>query len=263
MTHTPYGYLIVSGIAVSDAVKAQQVRALFQEYVAGASLQRIADSNGIPRNHASLGRMIENKRYMGDSFYPAIIDENIWSEAQTERKRRAEQLGRNKNYFALDKTKISPFWGIVFCSDCGREFRRYSDKGIERWKCRYLAKGKVVCRTMITEDLLETAFMRVLDRLDHDTIAVKPQLEPVTIKEQLSDPFEQAEYIYSISKVDDFDYMTDKLLTALMNKPTGFDGGFMRRIIKSIKITDNTATFELINHITIREELNIWQLERS
>ena len=46
---------------------------------------------------------------MGDAFYPAIIDMEIWDEAQSERKRRAEQLGRNKNYFALDKTKISPF----------------------------------------------------------------------------------------------------------------------------------------------------------
>ena len=64
--------------------------------------------------------------------------------------------------------------------------------------------------------------------------------------------------MYSILAVDDFDYMTDKLLTALMDKPTGFDGDFMRRIIKCIKVaTDNTATLEFINHNMIREELNI------
>ena len=80
----------------------------------------------------------------------------------------------------------------------------------------------------------------------------------VAIKSQFSDPFEQAEYLYSIAKVDDFEYMTDKLLTALMDKPTGFDGDFMRRIIERIKVaTDNTATFEFINHNMIREELNI------
>jgi len=43
-----------------------------------------------------------------------------------------------------------------------------------------------------------------------------------------------------------------------MDKPTGFDGDFMRRIIERIKVaTDNTATFEFINHNMIREELNI------
>ena len=41
-----------------------------------------------------------------------------------------------------------------------------------------------------------------------------------------------------------------------MDKPSGFDGDFMRRIIKSIKVaTDNTATFEFLNNKTIREEL--------
>ena len=260
MAYTPYGYLIASGVAVSDAVKAQQVKLLFQEYVGGASLQTIAENNGIPRRHASLGRMIEDKRYIGDSFYPTIVDGDIWSEAQAERKRRAEQLGRNKNYFAVDKTKISPFWGILFCADCGSVFRRYADKGNERWKCsRHLVKGKINCRSsIVTEDLFKAAFMRVLGKLDLDEIEVKPKLEPVAIKQQFSDPFEQAEYLYFILAVDDFDYMTDKLLTALMDKKAGFDGDFMRRIVKCIKVaTDNTATFEFINHNMIREELNI------
>ena len=100
--------------------------------------------------------------------------------------------------------------------------------------------------------------MRVLGKLDLDEIAVKPTFVPVAIKQQFSDPFEQAEYLYSIAKVDDFEYMTDKLLTALMDKKAGFDSDFMRRIVKSIKVaTDNTATFEFINHNMIREELNI------
>jgi site-specific DNA recombinase len=181
--------------------------------------------------------MIEDKRYIGDSFYPAVIDENIWNKAQTERKHRTEQMGRNKNYFASDKTKLSPFWGIAFCGDCGSEFRRYADKGNERWKCsRYLIKGKIVCKSpIITENLFEAAFMRALDRIDLDEIAVKPKLEPIELNQPFLDPFEQAEYLYSISMVDDFDFMTDKLLTALKDRPTRFDGAFMRRIIKSIK----------------------------
>ena len=69
------------------------------------------------------------QKLCADGRIANAVEGDIWSEAQAERKRRAEQLGRNKNYFAVDKTKISPFWGIVFCADCGREFRRYADKG--------------------------------------------------------------------------------------------------------------------------------------
>ena len=258
MAHTPYGYFIASGVALIDEEKAEHVKVLFQAYLSGASLQSIANNTGIPRKHVSLGRMIEDKRYIGDSFYPAIIDKEILVEAQDERKRRAEQLGRNKNYFALDKTKISPFWGIMLCDNCGSEFRRYADKGNERWKCsRYFVKNRVTCKSaMIKEDLMEAAFMRVLGKIDLDEISVKPKLNIVAIKQHFSDPFEQAEYLYSISKVDDFEFLTDKLLTALKEKPTGFDGDFMRRIIKCIKVaTDNIATFEFLNSKTIREEL--------
>jgi len=73
---------------------------------------------------------------------------------------------------------------ILFYADCGREFRRYADKGNERWKCsRYLVKGKINCRSsIVTEDLFKAAFMRVLGKLDLDEIEVKPKLEPVANK---------------------------------------------------------------------------------
>ena len=260
MTHTPYGYYIKDGSAVLDAVKAKQVKVLFQEYVAGASLQTIADNIGIPRKHASIGRMIEDKRYIGDGFYPAIVGRDIWNRAQTERARRTEKFGRNKNYFALDKTKISPFWGLVYCTECGSEFRRYAGKDREHWRCsRYVVKGKINCRSFkVSENLFEDAFIRMIDRIDLNEIAVKPKLEPVTIKQQFSDPIKQAEYLYSTVKVDDFDYITDKLLTVLKDKPIDFNGDFMRRIIKSIKVVKGgTAVFELINHKLIKEELSL------
>lgn len=35
--------------------------------------------------------------YLGDNFYPAIIDKEIYQKAQEERKRRTAKLGRNNN----------------------------------------------------------------------------------------------------------------------------------------------------------------------
>lgn len=258
MGHTPYGYLLKDGIVTPDPVKSEQVKALFNEYLEGAGLQTIANNMGIPRKHVSLGHMIEDQRYIGNSFYPAIVDKDIWIKAQAERKERARKYGRNKNYFALDKTKISPFWGLVFCAECGSEFRRYAEKGNEHWRCsKHIVKGKIKCRSSIVpKDLLEKAFLSILSKLDTAKIAVRPKSGQVKIKQQFSDPFEQAQYLYSISKVDDFDYMTDKLLTVIQDKLAGVDGDFMRKVIKSIRIgLDNTATFELINHKLVKEEL--------
>lgn len=38
--------------------------------------------------------MLQNKRYLGDEYYPAIIDPDIFAAAEAERIRRAEKLGR-------------------------------------------------------------------------------------------------------------------------------------------------------------------------
>ena len=38
--------------------------------------------------------MLRNTRYLGDDYYPAIIDPNTFTSAEAERIRRAEKLGR-------------------------------------------------------------------------------------------------------------------------------------------------------------------------
>lgn len=38
--------------------------------------------------------MLENRRYLGDDFYPAIIDVDTFTEALLERERRIKALGR-------------------------------------------------------------------------------------------------------------------------------------------------------------------------
>ena len=38
--------------------------------------------------------MLQNKRYLGDEYYPAIIDQDMFAAVEAERIRRAEKLGR-------------------------------------------------------------------------------------------------------------------------------------------------------------------------
>ncbi|AQU03339.1 recombinase [Dehalococcoides mccartyi] len=94
MGHTPYGYRIGNGKAIIDEQAAVQIKTLFQSYLTGDSLAMAAKKADIKGFHAGIGRMLRNKYYLGDEYYPAIIDSDTFEAAEEERIRRAEKLGR-------------------------------------------------------------------------------------------------------------------------------------------------------------------------
>lgn len=49
---------------------------------------------GIDAFHAGIGNMLKNNRYLGDEYYPAIIDRDVFAAVQEERVKRALDLGR-------------------------------------------------------------------------------------------------------------------------------------------------------------------------
>ena len=94
MSHTPFGYRIENGKAIIDDKAAEQIRILFASYLSDASLEAAAQKAGIGCLHAGIGRMLQNARYIGNEYYPAIIDPETFAAAQAERYKRAENLGR-------------------------------------------------------------------------------------------------------------------------------------------------------------------------
>ncbi len=94
MSHTPFGYRIENGKAVIDKEAAEQIKTLFHSYLSGDSLATAAKKAGITAFHAGIGRMLRNTRYLGDEYYPAIIDPDTFEAAEAERIKRAEKLGR-------------------------------------------------------------------------------------------------------------------------------------------------------------------------
>ena len=94
MGHTPYGYRIENGRAVIDENQAQQVRGLFEGYLSGLALTDAAGKAGLILFHGSAGRMLRNRKYLGDGYYPAIIDRTTFDKAEEERLKRAKALGR-------------------------------------------------------------------------------------------------------------------------------------------------------------------------
>lgn len=94
MSHIPFGYRIENGKAVTDEEAAEQVKMLFQLYLLGDSLDTAAKKAGIESLHAGVGRILRNAHYLGDEYYPAIIDTDTFAAAEAERVRRADKLGR-------------------------------------------------------------------------------------------------------------------------------------------------------------------------
>lgn len=92
--HLPYGYRIVDGVAVIDEAQATQVRRLFEAYLFGKSYVDAARSVGLEMYHGSVKRLLQNRHYLGDDFYPSIIDKETFDAVEAERMRRAEHLGR-------------------------------------------------------------------------------------------------------------------------------------------------------------------------
>lgn len=107
MSHIPFGYIIQNGRAVVNEEKAVKIKKLFEAYLSGLSLTEAAKKAGIKRYHTSVARMLADKRYVEDKFYPPIINRDIFEEAQLERRRRAEALGRIYEHKGNEKKSLN------------------------------------------------------------------------------------------------------------------------------------------------------------
>ena len=94
MSHMPLGYRIENGRAAIHEEDAAKVRLLYQSYLDGQSLATAATTAGIKSFHRNVSNILQNVRYLGDDFYPAIIDSDTFTAVGTEIIRRAVKLGR-------------------------------------------------------------------------------------------------------------------------------------------------------------------------
>lgn len=94
MGHTPFGYRIENGKAVVNEEQAGQIRTLYEGYLGGLALMEAAKAAGLRLYHGSAKRMMQNRHYLGDAYYPVIIDQNTFDAALAEQQKRAKALGR-------------------------------------------------------------------------------------------------------------------------------------------------------------------------
>lgn len=77
---------------------------MYLGYLAGLSLNNAAKKAGIKCYHSAAGKIMQNKHYLGDEFYPQIIDEETFEKARAEKRKRAERLGRIRELKEETKT---------------------------------------------------------------------------------------------------------------------------------------------------------------
>lgn len=106
MRHTPYGYDIVDGKSVVNEEAANQVRALFRHYLDGKALTKAAELAGMKLYHGSAGRMLRNKHYLGDDYYPQIIDKETFDKVQDVRIHKAANLGKVRKLKTDEKREV-------------------------------------------------------------------------------------------------------------------------------------------------------------
>ena len=88
--HIPFGYRIKHGEYVQNDAEAATVRAVFASYLAGDGYTTITRalnfgivpySDGAAWNKHMVKRILENRRYIGDDRYPAIIVAEVFDAA--------------------------------------------------------------------------------------------------------------------------------------------------------------------------------------
>lgn len=163
-----YGYGIENGEIVVLPTEAEIVKNIFDSYSRGENLKKIAADlternivffeNRSTWSKAVVMRILENKRYIGNDGYPAIIDVDLF-----------EKINRAKNEKSHKKAKQPEIIGylktVMFCGECGKPIHRRGDWGThEKWHC----SGGCRCKKYADDNFILCGIKRLLSAVCDD-----------------------------------------------------------------------------------------------
>lgn len=296
-SHMPIGYKMINGNIEIDEEQAKTVKTIFEEYTEGKSMLAIAKKlteKGIFNankktnwNHGSVGKILQNVKYMGDTYYPKLIDESDFEKVQIQRKEREIKLGKTTLQNTMKKQSV--FNRKILCGECGAYYKIYAEHAgkkseKKKWKCKkYLINNKVNCRNIFyTNEELKDIYIDALNGLMQKKwmLEKREKKEPLKMSFELRQTenrikeleqeeeysstelavliFKRAELIYNCLKVDDYKNNTEKIKEALQDKKiiSEFDEELFETIIKHITVyQDAKVGVEFINEIIIKMDL--------
>ena len=278
--HTPLGYCIQNGNAVIDPITAAVVRNIFTDYQKGKSTYQIAkeltkqgvlNANHEPKwYHAGVGKIIENRKYLGDGFYPALIEQEQFDSAKQRRELQRKDLGRliHPNSFA----EQTVFSGKVYCGICGKPYRKYIEHCNQpgektRWRCKqYIKNHAVYCRNIpLLDEEIQAAFMSAVNLLVSNPNFIEEKVPKETrepawpvlklereiqiyndsgeyqAEEMIRLIYERAKAQYQTAVIHDSFYQTEKLKAVLADygSPEKFNPDFYQKVIKKMTVQED------------------------
>lgn len=134
----PFGYCVINGKCALNTVESEVVRKIFSDYIEGKSLKTIAaemkvpyNKNKLAWNHNMVCRVLENKKYIGESGYPKIITkEDFEKAAQAKAERTTYRKPASKmNLSQTDTVTITEYIPTDEIQQMTNEINRLLDSG--------------------------------------------------------------------------------------------------------------------------------------
>lgn len=296
LKHIPIGYKLVDGKIEVDRERAKVIRKIFTDYLKGSSMKKIAEDlskrgflnkNNKPNwYHGSIGRILEDSKYLGDEIYLQIIDRETFQAVKEKRREKNKHYARTKE--DIRERNESAFIEKLVCGQCGELYRKYTtdikkSKEETVWKCHnHTYQRKMKCNNLILDEseledefiasvnylisrmwILERNKKKKKSRTNMEIRSLEERIKELeekglqSSKELSSLIFKRARAYYDISQIDDYDYMTEKIKEELRDreKLIEFDGELFEKIIDKIRIyKDGNIEVEFINGIILEED---------
>ncbi len=210
----PFGYVLRDRKIEIDEERADIVRQVFRNYLAGQSMEEIAsrlNREGVLVRigkadrqwaHTAVSYILSNERYIGDSLWQKTYATDTLPTRQVKNHGEREQhyaeathppiidrntfqavqeLKRKRHEHQGDRPRRNaPMQGMIFCGECGALYRQRICCDKVFWVCYSHDRGKDICPSRrIPEEEIHAAFLRVYHKL-------RLHGEPI-LKQMLSD----------------------------------------------------------------------------
>lgn len=192
MGYIPYGFVQKPAGIFIEPQQAKVVQQIYQRYLAGDSLEGIADflfQNGIPspQGKERWTRPIINCLLSNEKYAKYIISSDDYSTVQIEKEKRSnidKDTGKRKATRYSSQNVLS---GLLVCSECGANYRRITrPSGEVVWRCaNRVEHGKRICKhsPSISEVLLREDICKLLEMDSFHELNVEKFTEGIHVQE--------------------------------------------------------------------------------
>ena len=200
---TAYGYRLADGNLVAHEEEARIVCWIFNQYLAGTSMEAIADTleqMQIPLDVdrpkrkwdlCTIAYILSNEKYLGDSLYQKSYTTDAFPMVRKKNKGERDQYYVHNTHPAIISREVfeavqvlrrkrrsyihtETFYGakplrkMVFCSECGSVMKEKVSRGNRSYVCYRHHKNSAECKMPpISTEGMEQAFLRLYYNLKH------------------------------------------------------------------------------------------------